>query len=125
MILSQLAFQPVAFDSPENGSAKAINTGIMNFSKGAVIFDPTQSNQLLEVKNIQGIFVDNYNSSATLVITVIGTGQVLRVPMKAQAFLPLIASDRPVIQFTCSDNAAAPQAWILNVPTSPLIWTLS
>lgn len=97
----------------------------MDFSKGAVIFDPTQSNQLLEVKNIQGIFVDNYNSSATLVITVIGTGQVLRVPTKAQAFLPLIASDRPVLQFENTDTAAKSQAWILNVPTSPLIWTLS
>jgi hypothetical protein len=77
----------------------------------------------LEVQNIQSIFIDNYNTG-TLIITVSGSGQVLRVPPKSQAFLPLIAGDRPVLTFTNVGANGSSQAWLMNIPALGVIWSV-
>lgn len=125
-ILANLAYQPIAYDVPgeDQAQAKAINTGPLSWTAaGAYTLDPTQSNQLLEVQNIQSIFVDNYNTG-TLIITVGGSGQVLRVPPKSQAFLPLIAGDRPVLTFANAGANGSSQAWLMNVPALGVVWQL-
>lgn len=126
-ILTGLAFQPIAFDVPggDPTSAKAVNLGILSWQAATqYIIDPTQNNQLLEMQNIQSIFVDNYLTTATTTITVAGTGHVIRVNGKSQCFMPLIASDRPVITITNAGGAGTSQVWLLNIPALGVIWTL-
>lgn len=125
--LNNLAFQPIAFDVPcqDPANAKSIATGILDWTVNpSYALDPTQSNQLLEVQNIQSVFVDNYLSTGTLIITVSGTGHIIRIPPKSQAFLPLICSDRPVLTFSNSSGNGQSQAWILNILASGVVWTL-
>lgn len=126
-VLSGLAFQPIAFGVPEGDSknAKAVNTGLLVWTGGVSSYtlDPTQSNQLLEMQSIQSVFVDNYNTG-TLLISVSGSMQVLRVPPKSQAYLPIIAGDRPVLTFTNVGNNGYSQAWLLNVPAGPSVWAI-
>jgi hypothetical protein len=76
----------------------------------------TQSNQLLELQNIQSVFFDNSQCSAQLLITILGTNHVLTCPANSQGFLPIIASDRPVIEFASSASAGFSQAWLLTAP---------
>jgi hypothetical protein len=127
-ILSNLAFQPIAFDVPAGHSreAKSVNTGAMSWTGGNTQYtlDPTQNNQLLEMQNIQSIFVDNYNTSGTTTITVATTGHIIRVPPKSQCFMPLIAGDRPVILIGNTSGNGSTQAWLLNIPALGVVWTL-
>lgn len=125
-ILSGLAYFPIGYGVPngDQAQAKAIYTGPLSWTAAATYtLDPTQSNQLLEVQNIQAIFVDNYNTG-TLIVTVAGSGQVLRIPPKSQAFLPLLAGDRPVITFSNAGANGSSQAWLMNIPASGVVWTL-
>jgi hypothetical protein len=127
-ILSNLAYQPIAFDVPSGHSreAKAVNTGVMLWTGGNQNYtlDPTQSNQLLEIQNIQSVFIDNYNTTGTTVITVATTGHIIRVPPRAQAFMPLIAGDRPVIQISNTSGNGNSQVWLMNIPALGVVWTL-
>ena len=133
-ILSGLAYQRIAFDVPSSDSsaAKSVGTGVMDFSvNSAWTLDPTQSNQLLEVQNIQSIFVDNYANTGTLTITVAGSGHVIRIPPKSQAFMPLLCGDRPVISFSnYASGTTTPQAsgkaqcCIQNFPALGVIWQI-
>lgn len=126
-ILNGLAFQPIAFDVPGQSptTAKSVNTGVLSWlSANQYIVDPTTSNQLLEMQNIQSVFVDNYNTSGTTLITVAGTGHIIRVAPKSQCFMPLIASDRPVITITNTSGNGTSQVWILNIPALGVIWSL-
>lgn len=126
-VLSGLAYIPIAYDVPngDQSQAKAVTTGTLVWTGGVSSYtlDPTQSNQLLEMQNIQSVFVDNYNTG-TLLISVSGTGQVLRIPPKSQAFLPLIAGDRPILTFTNVGNNGTSQAWLLNYPALGVVWAL-
>lgn len=123
-ILSGLAYQAIAFDVPCSG-AKAVATGPMLFDSThlSYILDPTQSNQLLDVQNIQSIFVDN-SGGGLLTITVSGTGFTLKVPAASQCFMPLICGDRPVVTFA-SDIGGTVQAWLCNTPATGVIWTVA
>lgn len=85
--------------------------------------DPTTSNQLLEVQNVQSIFVDNYNTG-TLTITVATTGHIIRIPPKTQAYLPLICGDRPVLIFSNTGGNGYSQAWLMNIPALGVLWTV-
>jgi hypothetical protein len=125
-ILSNLAYQPIAYGVPNNDAAeaKSLYTGPLDWSANVTYtLDPTQSNQQLEMQNIQSVFIDN-PGTGTLTITVTGTWQILRVPPKSQAFLPLIASDRPVVTFANTSGNGSSQVWLLNIPVSGLMWTL-
>ena len=129
-ILNGLAYQPIAFGVPENdpgsaSSAKSINTGLLTWSgNNTYTLDPTQSNQLLEVQNVQSVFIDNYNTTGTTIITVAGSGHIIRVPPKSQAFMPLIAGDRPVLSIQNTSNNGSSQIWLLNIPALGGVWTL-
>src|SRR4051794_446640 len=99
-ILTGLAFMPIAYGVPNGDSreAKVVNTGILSWTvTSSYLLDPTQNNQLLEMQSIQSIFVDNYNTTGNTIITVSGTGHIIRVAPKTQAWLPLLAGDRPVL----------------------------
>jgi hypothetical protein len=122
-ILSGLAFQAIAFDVPTSG-AKCVATGLMLFDASHLSWtlDPTQSNQLLEMQNIQSIYVDNTANQSDLTITVSGTGHRIKVPAFGQGFLPLICGDRPVITFTGGSISGSAQAWLLNTPALGCVW---
>lgn len=125
-ILANLAFTPIAFGVPneDNTHAKGVNSGPLNWAAASnYTLDPTQSNQMIEMQNIQSVFIDN-NNTGTLVITVAGTGHTLRIPPKSQAFMPLIAGDRPVISFTNTGGVGQSQVWLLNIPALGVVWTL-
>lgn len=126
MVLSGLAYQAIAFDVPDGDSrfAKSVNTGILNWANGPFVLDPTQSNQLLEMQNIQSVFVDNYSTTGTLIIQVASTGHLIRIPPKSQAFMPLICGDRPVITFTNTTGNGTSQAWLLNIPALGVVWNI-
>jgi hypothetical protein len=129
-ILKGLAYQPIAFQVPDSepdtlGAAKAVNSGILDWTAtGIYILDPTQSNRMLGMQNIQSVFVDNYNTTGTTILTIPSTGHIIRIPPKAQAYLPLIASDRPVVQITNSSSNGTSQVWLLNIPALGVVWTL-
>lgn len=125
-IISGLAFQPIAFDVPDgDASAKTVNTGVLSWTAAnQYTVDPTQNLQLLEMQNIQSIFVDNYLTTGTTLITVAGTGHIIRVPPKSQCFLPLICSDRPVLTISNTSGNGTTQAWLLNIPALGVVWTL-
>lgn len=125
-VLANLAYQPIAFNVPEGDrAAKSVNTGPLVWTAGSVYtLDPTQNNQLLELQNIQSIFVDNYDTTGITIVQVLTTGHKIRIPGKSQAFLPLIAGDRPVISITNSSGNGSSQAWLLNIPALGVVWTL-
>lgn len=128
-VLNGLAYTPIAFDVPtpekgQPGPAKSIGTGPLDWTAAALyILDPTQSNQLLEVQNIQSLFIDNASTTGTTTITVAGTGHVLRIPPQSQGFLPLIAGDRPVIQIANASGDGSSQVWLLNIPVLGVLWS--
>lgn len=124
-VLSGLAYQPIAFDVPAGvNQAKSVNTGQMSWTAAtSYTLDPTTSNQLLEVQNVQSIFVDNYNTG-TLTITVATTGHIIRIPPKTQAYLPLICGDRPVLIFSNTGGNGYSQAWLMNIPALGVLWTV-
>lgn len=126
--LSGLAYTPIAFDIPnsDNREAKCVNLGPLNWTGSQAyvtnyVFDPTQSNQLLDMQNIQSIFVDN-NVDGPTFITISGTNQLLRVPARSQAYLPILAGDRPIITIFSSVTAGITQVWVLNTPTTGAVW---
>src|SRR4051812_16288001 len=126
-ILTGLAFIPIAYGVPENDNrnAKVVNTGILSWTaSGSYLLDPTQNNQLLEMQSIQSIFVDNYATSGTTIITVAGTGHVIRVAPKSQAWLPLLAGDRPVLTIQNTSGNGNSQIWLANVPAVGGVWSL-
>jgi hypothetical protein len=126
-ILTGLAYIPIAYGIPEGDSrnAKVVNTGLLNWTTAALyILDPTQNNQMLEMQSIQSVFVDNYNSTGTTWITVSGTGHIVRVAPKSQAWLPLLASDRPVLTIQNASGNGTSQIWLSNVPALGGTWTL-
>jgi hypothetical protein len=113
-ILANLAYQPIAFDVPNghNKEAKSVNTGPLLWAGNTqYTLDPTQSNQLLEMQNIQSVFIDNSQTTGTTLITVATTGHTVRVPPLSQGFFPLIAGDRPVIVITNTSGNGSSQAW--------------
>ena len=125
-VLSGLAYNVIAFDVPngDNGQAKAVNTGLMSWTAASsYILDPTQNNQLLEMQNIQSVFIDNYNTG-TLIVSVNGTGHIIRIPPKSQAFMPLLCSDRPIITFSNSGANGSSQAWLMNIPALGVVWAI-
>jgi hypothetical protein len=126
-ILANLAYQPIAFDVPNghNKEAKSVNTGPLLWAGNTqYTLDPTQSNQLLEMQNIQSVFIDNSQTTGTTLITVATTGHTVRVPPLSQGFFPLIAGDRPVIVITNTSGNGSSQAWILNIPALPDVWSV-
>lgn len=124
-ILNGLAYQPIAFDVPSGIiQAKSVNTGLLSWvGQSLYTLDPSISNQLLEMQNIQSIFLDNYNTGTTI-ITVLTTGHIIRVPPKSQCFMPLIAGDRPVITFSNTGGNGSSQAWLMNIPALGVVWNL-
>lgn len=126
-ILTGLAFIPIAFGVPEGEAknAKVVNTGILNWATAATyLLDPTQNNQLLEMQSIQSVFVDNYLSTGQTIISVSGTGHIVRVAPKSQAWLPLMAGDRPVLTIQNVSGNGSSQLWISNTPAVGGSWTL-
>lgn len=126
-ILTGLAYIPIAYGVPDgdNRQSKCVNTGILNWAAAAsYLLDPTQNLQMLEMQSIQSVFVDNYNSTGTLIISVSGTGHILRVAPKAQAWLSILAGDRPVLTISNSSGNGSSQLWLTNVPAVGGTWTL-
>jgi hypothetical protein len=126
-ILSGLAYIPIAYGVPEGDAknAKVVNTGLLNWAASSFyLLDPTQNNQLLTMQSIQSVFIDNYNSTGTTWITVAGTGHIVRVAPKSQAWLPLLAGDRPVLTIQNSSANGNSQLWLCNVPAIGGTWTL-
>lgn len=126
-ILTGLAFVPIAYGVPDGDSkqAKCVNTGFLNWATAnSYLLDPTQNNQLLEMQSIQSLFIDNYATTGTTIITVSGTGHVIRVAPKSQAWMPLLASDRPVLTIQNTSGNGQSQIWLANVPAVGGTWTL-
>jgi len=121
-ILSRLATQPVAYGVPDgkNSNAKVVAVPQINWNAPSdeYIIDVSQSNQMLDMQNIQGVFA--YNTSfADVILTVLGTNYVARLIRQSQTILPLICSDRPVFQvINTTQNAGdgSTQLWFVNYP---------
>lgn len=122
MYLHNLAAQPIAFDVPCSG-AKAVNSGPLDWTAATTyILDVTQNNQLLDMQNIQSIYVDNLASSGALNILVAGTGQTLQIPAGKHGYLQLLCSDRPIFQFTNTSGNGTSNIWLMNIPVASFIW---
>jgi hypothetical protein len=121
--LANLAYQPIAFGVCNPAQAKGISSGPLDWTAAtSYTLDPTQSNQLLEVRRIQSVFIDNSSSTGTTTVTIAGTYHVLRVAPNSQAYLPIVASDRPVFLIENASGDGSTRIVLLNVPLLAGLW---
>ena len=78
--------------------------------------------QLTKIDFVQAIFVDNSLNNAALTITVDQTNQKIVVPIKAQAYFPLLCPERAKITFSMTGATSIIPIQLLNVPVAPGVW---
>lgn len=128
-ILHGLATQPVSCNVPEGQSsnAKVLTIPQINWNllSDTYIIDPSQSNQLLDFQNIQGVYYLSTSlgmPGSQLVVS--GTNHTIRFYPGSQGFYPLLCSDRPI--FTVSYlgqniGDGSLQLWFVNFPVAPFM----
>jgi hypothetical protein len=120
--LVRMAFIPVGSGDDVR---KVINTGPLDWTlDNAYVLDTTQSNQLLEVQNLQSIFIDN-PGTGQLVISVSVTQFTLRIAPGSQAFVSLFCTDRPVITFSNSSGNGKSQCWLVNAKPDGTVYKIT
>lgn len=129
-IFSKLAAQPVALGVPEGktSAAKVLQVPMIGWNNPSdtYILDPTQSNQLLEFQNIQGVFFISTSNAANQ-MAISGTNFLVHFNPQTQGFIPLLCGDRPVFTFTyLGTNAGdgALQVWLVNFQVPPFQFSL-
>jgi len=72
---------------------------------------------------ISGLFIDNSANANTLSILVATTQQKIIIPAKAQAYMPILASDAPVVELTTTvNNQLLVPFQVFNFPVQPAVW---
>lgn len=73
------------------------------------------------VSYIQTIYIDNSQNTATLSVSAGTNGQVITIPPKSQAYLPILAVTPPVLRVSTAGGVFIPLQ-LLNFPVTPCVW---
>jgi hypothetical protein len=107
------------------GGPKAIPANL-DFTGGATSYQVDMGNAVARnlIEYVQCIYADNRNNSAPLIVTMSGSNQVIVFPAQSEGYLPVLAPNPPVFNFTSTGGIVVP-VYFINVPIGPMLWSVN
>lgn len=94
----------------------------LDFSlNNSILIDLMLNNQLGQIREVQTIYFDASNATATTFVTVDGSLQTMALPAKSCGYLPLLVPNPPKITFSNSSPSKV-NIELLNVPMAAAVW---
>lgn len=100
---------------------------LIDFSMGTTYqLDLSQIQSQGQIDSVQTLYIDNSANLGTITVAMQGaTQQNITLPPNSQAYLPVLQSNPPVINFSVASGAPVVNVQLLNFFLPPLVWSTS
>ena len=107
---------------PVNGRPTSVPFYFDFTAATSFFIDLTSAQWQQKITGVQSVFADNRGGTAPLLITDVGSGQIVGIPPGAQGFVPLLVPQPAQLTVSCANGSAGTTIILLNIPMPCAIW---